>query len=460
MAGLPTLLSHPLPAAALPCLPLGLPPKQCEGRHPPSCARLPIHLPPCTCLLRPVTRPRPAGPPKLTWLLGRWDLNTPHGCNCVPLHPGFVAGGQQEVRHSQLRGPLSWLARGGGGSECDQATAGGTGAASSPSSSCLLATASGPGTCPARGLTALIGGSGAADRASGLPPSPQACARSCRNRLGAEQPSSSWGHTSAPPSLTRWVLRLCLLGRAALGDWPSATAAAAAAAWLQEYGEGENELFQFGVAAMQGWRTDMVRVYLTRREPPSAAAAAAAQPCPADGRVGVPPLLDLAPLLAPPQEDAHAAVLDVDGASRTGFFAVFDGHGGKEVAKFCAAHLVGAGRLARTRPAAWPPLAVRAVVNLPPARRDPRSDSGDITELGTQHSWVYRVSANPVLPVPAPRPLPQPQELSTTDGFRNGELDRALVESYLKMDEMLLKDEHREELKALKGSESEEEPQG
>ncbi len=41
------------------------------------------------------------------------------------------------------------------------------------------------------------------------------------------------------------------------------------------------------------------------------------------------------------QEDAHSAVLDVDSTSRTGFFAVFDGHGGKEVAKFCASHLVG-----------------------------------------------------------------------------------------------------------------------
>ena len=65
----------------------------------------------------------------------------------------------------------------------------------------------------------------------------------------------------------------------------------------------------------------------------------------------------------------------------------------------------------------------------------------------------------PLLPARSPR-APQPQELVTTDGFRAGELDRALVQAYLKMDEMLLKDEHREELKALKGSESEEEPQG
>jgi serine/threonine protein phosphatase PrpC len=46
--------------------------------------------------------------------------------------------------------------------------------------------------------------------------------------------------------------------------------------------------------------------------------------------------------LPPPrwaQEDAHAVVLDVD-QDKTGFFGVFDGHGGKEVAKFAAKHLV------------------------------------------------------------------------------------------------------------------------
>ena len=39
------------------------------------------------------------------------------------------------------------------------------------------------------------------------------------------------------------------------------------------------------------------------------------------------------------QEDAHSVVLDVDGQTHTGFFGVFDGHGGKEVARFAAAHL-------------------------------------------------------------------------------------------------------------------------
>lgn len=44
------------------------------------------------------------------------------------------------------------------------------------------------------------------------------------------------------------------------------------------------------------------------------------------------------------QEDAHATVLNVSDAegqdSTIGFFGVFDGHGGKEVALFAAKHLV------------------------------------------------------------------------------------------------------------------------
>eukprot|EP00271_Cylindrocystis_brebissonii_P005813 TRINITY_DN1813_c0_g1_i2.p1 TRINITY_DN1813_c0_g1~~TRINITY_DN1813_c0_g1_i2.p1 ORF type:complete len:573 (-),score=160.49 TRINITY_DN1813_c0_g1_i2:1773-3491(-) len=62
----------------------------------------------------------------------------------------------------------------------------------------------------------------------------------------------------------------------------------------KESGDGENSQLKFGVSAMQGWRMGM--------------------------------------------EDAHSTILDLDGET-TGFFAVFDGHGGKEVAQYCSRHL-------------------------------------------------------------------------------------------------------------------------
>jgi protein phosphatase 1G len=60
---------------------------------------------------------------------------------------------------------------------------------------------------------------------------------------------------------------------------------------------GGDARYSFGVCAMQGWRTDM--------------------------------------------EDAHIVNLDVDQSKQgqVALFGVFDGHGGKEVAKFCAAHI-------------------------------------------------------------------------------------------------------------------------
>ncbi|PSR96000.1 Protein like [Actinidia chinensis var. chinensis] len=61
----------------------------------------------------------------------------------------------------------------------------------------------------------------------------------------------------------------------------------------KESEDGENERLKYGLSSMQGWRSSM--------------------------------------------EDAHAAHLDFD--SSTSFFGVYDGHGGKEVAKFCAKYL-------------------------------------------------------------------------------------------------------------------------
>ncbi|KAG8057728.1 hypothetical protein GUJ93_ZPchr0002g25286 [Zizania palustris] len=57
--------------------------------------------------------------------------------------------------------------------------------------------------------------------------------------------------------------------------------------------DGENDLLRYGLTSMQGWRTSM--------------------------------------------EDAHTALPRLDEC--TSFFAVYDGHGGKAVSKFCAKHL-------------------------------------------------------------------------------------------------------------------------
>lgn len=59
--------------------------------------------------------------------------------------------------------------------------------------------------------------------------------------------------------------------------------------------DSENGLIAFGASSMQGWRLD--------------------------------------------QEDAHNAILDFDPETKTSFFAVYDGHGGAEVAVYCSKYL-------------------------------------------------------------------------------------------------------------------------
>ena len=44
--------------------------------------------------------------------------------------------------------------------------------------------------------------------------------------------------------------------------------------------------------------------------------------------------------MPPGQEDAHISELELDLKSKTALFSIFDGHGGKAVAKFSARHLV------------------------------------------------------------------------------------------------------------------------
>mmetsp|Transcript_9431 Transcript_9431/g.28369 ORF Transcript_9431/g.28369 Transcript_9431/m.28369 type:complete len:793 (-) Transcript_9431:419-2797(-) len=71
----------------------------------------------------------------------------------------------------------------------------------------------------------------------------------------------------------------------------------------KEIEEGEDESYNYGIAAMQGWRTDM--------------------------------------------EDAHLAKLGLEGDPNAGVFAVFDGHCGHEVSRFAARYL--AGQLEKTQ---------------------------------------------------------------------------------------------------------------
>lgn len=158
--------------------------------------------------------------------------------------------------------------------------------------------------------------------------------------------------------------------------------------YVQESADGENDYFSYGVSSMQGWRTD--------------------------------------------QEDAHSAVLEVAGGNRTAIFAIFDGHGGREVSKFCAAHLVSRGSpvFAERR------IQQASLLILPPAQPAPSLNPASATALGL---------------------LLQPQELAQAEGFNSGDVERAMAETFLHMDELLVKDEFREELKALKGSDSDEE---
>ncbi|KAK9863223.1 hypothetical protein WJX84_003873, partial [Apatococcus fuscideae] len=119
----------------------------------------------------------------------------------------------------------------------------------------------------------------------------------------------------------------------------------------KESDEGESALYKYGVAAMQGWRSEM--------------------------------------------EDAHAVCLNIDESTPTGFFAVFDGHGGKEVARFCALYMA--------------------------------------------------------------------RELVTTAAYKEADLDAALKQVFLKMDELLGEERWRDELRQLAGSDKpagDEEEQG
>ena len=130
-----------------------------------------------------------------------------------------------------------------------------------------------------------------------------------------------------------------MLGLAGALDraWGASPALPAPPPRLQESAEGYHETLGYGLAAMQGWRVQVgggrgagaLITALGRRAGRVASSAAGqpkAEPC---------------ALAVPQMEDAHIAALDLDPATRTSLFSIFDGHGGKAVAKYSAKHLVG-----------------------------------------------------------------------------------------------------------------------
>lgn len=111
------------------------------------------------------------------------------------------------------------------------------------------------------------------------------------------------------------------------------------------------------------------------------------------------------------QEDAHAAVLQIDPSTQTGFFGVFDGHGGQEVAKYCSLRMVWAD-------------AEECSLLLPAIAR-----SRCIITLTCE----------------------QAQELVQLQSYQDGRLADALQDVYLHVDTMLASEATRAELDALAG---------
>jgi Protein phosphatase 2C len=105
---------------------------------------------------------------------------------------------------------------------------------------------------------------------------------------------------------------------------------------VQETKTEKNNKFHYGVAAMQGWRISMVRVQ--RLNPAMVCRNALSSTC-AALRCSSTPFQFQPHILTLVQEDAHVAALNFDGREDVAFFGVYDGHGGAQVAKFCAMHM-------------------------------------------------------------------------------------------------------------------------
>ena len=172
---------------------------------------------------------------------------------------------------------------------------------------------------------------------------------------------------------------------------------------LQVVEEHEDENYDVGAVAMQGWRTEMVgtrtscshkalrvSLFVIRGEKCIAGVAAA-------------------------QEDAHVAKSGLRDDPDAGVFAVFDGHCGSEVSRFAARYLVSAGTQQLHH------LHIRAVVLwlckwIMRACR-PRVDQGS-----TSNSYV-------------PFHL-QPGQLERTQGWAEGDVKRGLRDTFLRLDQV------------------------
>lgn len=132
-----------------------------------------------------------------------------------------------------------------------------------------------------------------------------------------------------------------------------------------------------------------------------------------------------------------------DEGGKAALFAVLDGHGGAEVARFVANHLVSAGTgVERARGNCWGGGDVRVCVvhRTAAALHSPSLHACHATQPAGQAPVLTPPAHAP--PRPATRPpsgREQAQQVLATPGWQAGDPERALKEVYLRMDELLVK---------------------
>ena len=130
------------------------------------------------------------------------------------------------------------------------------------------------------------------------------------------------------------------------------------------------------------------------------------------------------------QEDAHAAVLDLeDGNSKAALFAVLDGHGGAEVARFAAKHLVSGWWQREAADGRKRSLGCSAR----------RTQADSLPALCTSTPALLNRSAICSYFLLYCLGCLQAQELVASEGYKLNDVGRALVQTFLHMDELLVK---------------------